>query len=799
MALHLQPGTVLDDRYRIDAVLGQGGFGITYAAENTRLGMKVAVKELFWRDHSVRAAEASPEVALTNAMDGKVFEEQKQRFLREARILKDLDQQPGVVRVIDFFEANGTVYIVMEFVDGETLAAKAAAGPMPAGELLRRFLPLVDTLAQIHRQGVIHRDISPENIMVQPDGSLKLIDFGAAREFQETDGHYTSLSRESYSPNEQYDSNGRQGPWTDVYALCATVYNCVCGAPPQSAVQRMFLDELKSPSELGVEIDPAYEVILMKGLKLWSGDRYQSMEALAADIRAALPGKGKNDDGPRNRWILIGLAAGLLCAVAALALWLILRGGQERFGGAVTEKLRITAPSDLTAADFAAAQTELRARLDSFVGKDNYILQVKGDHVDVEFPMQYLGELDAKSYIIANFKELVPGKAMNWQYQIQANWEDPAKISDPGANQVAYSQMQGETLVYLYATDADADMKYFDIDLQELKKRLDTLDTPYAFGTLYGNDDCPVFRISPKHFSKAIENTLGQKSLTITGTTTGTAGTVNPGNCRAEVVETEGGVYTLRIQLTTEWDREKFETRTRAMVNAGLDTLFLCNYSDKDVFASARIDAPVTDGIVEFSELRMKEASAVDADHRWVLDYLATLLADTELSNDYQPVSCDRLEESGVFDFDVQSESVPFGLNTKGFSTDEKTLSLMERIQEETGYAFRESGILVLDMNLPVNDDLPAAIAERVPALMDEYDLWHAKHAKDLYVVFAEGEDYSCHLYVCTMYDYVQEKFYNACMLYGSGEKLKPYAEAVTAWWAAYGPDEYDRVSFYDD
>ena len=319
MHTQLQPGTLLDERYRIDAVLGQGGFGITYAAENTRIGMKVAVKELFWRGHSVRAEGASPEVALENAADAPVFEEQKQRFLREARTIRDFSGQPGVVGILDYFEANGTAYIVMEYVEGQTLAARAAAGPMPCEDLLRRFLPIIDTLTAIHCAGVIHRDISPENIMVQPDGSLKLIDFGAARQYRGEGGHYSAISRDSYSPGEQYDKNGRQGPWTDVYALCATIYACVCGAPPQGAVQRMFLDELKAPSEMGVNILPAYESILMKGLQLRPEKRWQDMDALGRAIRDALPAEKPKDKSRRG--LLIGLMAGLLCAALAVGIW----------------------------------------------------------------------------------------------------------------------------------------------------------------------------------------------------------------------------------------------------------------------------------------------------------------------------------------------------------------------------------------------------------------------------------------------------------------------------------------------
>ena len=786
MALHLQPGTLLDGRYRIDAVLGQGGFGITYAAENARIGMKVAVKELFWRDHSVRAAEASPEVALADAADGPVFDGQKERFLKEARILKDLNGQPGVVRVLDFFEANGTAYIVMEFVEGGTLGAKAAAGPMPAGEVMRRFLPLVDTLAQIHKMGVIHRDISPENIMVRPDGSLTLIDFGAAREYMDGDGHYTSLSRESYSPNEQYDSNGRQGPWTDVYALCATMYSCVCGAPPQSAVQRMFLDELKAPSALGVEIDPAHEAILMKGLKLWSGDRYQSMEALAADIRAAEPGETVAE-GPRNRWILIGLAAGLLCAVLAVALWVGLRSGQDRFKGVTTEKLRVTAPSDLTAADFAAAQTELRARLDSFAGKGNYILQVKGDHMDVELPLDCFGGQEIWKAIGENFAGLANGKPLNWQYQLQGNWEDPARIAKPGRNQVAYSELGGgETLVYLYELKYDILEREREADFQDLKTRLDALDTPYAFGTLYGNDSWPMFRLSPEHFGSIIEDSLVDTLMELGATNYSNISFSNHAAVLS-VVEGEDGAYRLRVECEKV---NEIEAYTRAMLDIGLDKLYLCDGS-QNTLAFATIDSPITDGVVEFTGLCMEGIPVADEAHRWVLDYLVALMNDTRLSGMYGYKGANYLSASGAYDPDDQSRDIDFGVMPTGKMADDETLALMNRIQEETGYTFTNGLFLWLNMKLPMDDNLLTAIEERVPALMDTYDLWHLKCPKGLYIVLVEETgDTMCRLVLHTNYDYTDKKFYNSLTLAGRGTELEPYSEAITTWWKSFGGEK---------
>ena len=305
MRYHILPkDTLLDERYQIESLLGEGGFGITYAARNIRLDSKVAIKELFWRNHCARDVSVSPKVELLRQEDDPVFQQQKERFLREARMIRDFSNRSDIARVLDYFEANDTAYIVMEYVEGETLGAYIAAhGPLDAEDAFRRFLPLVKSLSFIHGSGVIHRDISPDNIMVQPDGSLKLIDFGAAREFTAMGGEMHSvIAKDSYAPPEQYDRNGNLGPWTDVYALCATIYTCITNQPPVSSMQRMFLDELRIPSELQPNMDGKYVAVVMRGLELSAAKRWQSMSELAKAMQDVLPAPLPPSPPPLPLW-----------------------------------------------------------------------------------------------------------------------------------------------------------------------------------------------------------------------------------------------------------------------------------------------------------------------------------------------------------------------------------------------------------------------------------------------------------------------------------------------------------------
>lgn len=277
---HLKPGSLLRDRYMVGYALGEGGFGITYIGKDNTLDMRIAIKEYYPNGCSNRNHQYSNDVTLSQGNRNDDFEKNMQRFLSEARVLAKFVNEPGVVGVRDFFQENGTAYIVMEFLDGITLKKYIQKyGPIPARTFLPMIDPILKSLGRIHNQGLIHRDISPDNIMVKLNGQLKLLDFGAAREVT-GDKSLSVMLKPGYAPEEQYRSKGNQGAWTDVYAMSATIYKCITGITPDESIQRVFEDELKKPSELGVEIPPQWEKTLMQGLSIKSSERIQSMDAL---------------------------------------------------------------------------------------------------------------------------------------------------------------------------------------------------------------------------------------------------------------------------------------------------------------------------------------------------------------------------------------------------------------------------------------------------------------------------------------------------------------------------------------
>ena len=266
MPHHLVPGTLVKQRYKIGRVLGEGGFGITYIGIDTVLNLKVAIKEFYMSGYVNRNHDASPNVFATLGTHRDTFEKNREKFLNEARVLAQFYGEAGIVGVRDFCEENGTAYIIMDFLNGVDLKTYLEQkGRLAPEEAVKLLMPVMTSLQHVHAEGIIHRDISPDNIMVMEDGSTKLLDFGAAREISQTDIKSLSvILKPGYAPEEQYRSKGRQGPWTDVYALAATLYKCIVGATPDDAMERMYRDRLPSPAAADLapdtrEIAPAQE------------------------------------------------------------------------------------------------------------------------------------------------------------------------------------------------------------------------------------------------------------------------------------------------------------------------------------------------------------------------------------------------------------------------------------------------------------------------------------------------------------------------------------------------------------
>ncbi|MCO7154112.1 serine/threonine protein kinase [Anaerobutyricum hallii] len=282
----LRKGTRLIGHYTIEGVLGQGGFGITYLGIDELHEKKVAIKEFFPQGIVTRNIEYQDTVTVTFVGEKDNYEKGKERFLKEARTMAKFSKDEGIVKALDFFEINNTAYIVMEYLEGITLKQYLRENQRIAPEdLIELLVPLIESLDEIHSQGMIHRDISPDNIMVLPDGRIKLMDFGAARDYTEFGEKSLSIVlKPGYAPPEQYQTHGIQGPWTDIYALCATMYKCITGENPPDAIERVMDDSLKKISEFGIVIPPQEEAAIIKGMSVSAKDRYQDIKDFCEDL-----------------------------------------------------------------------------------------------------------------------------------------------------------------------------------------------------------------------------------------------------------------------------------------------------------------------------------------------------------------------------------------------------------------------------------------------------------------------------------------------------------------------------------
>ncbi len=329
----LPVGTVLNRRFFAGRVLGEGGFGITYLAQDYVTKERVAIKEYFPTEFIARDKNTGF-VQLHSEDRGESFLTGKQQFLAEARTLAEFIGDEHIVRIYRYFEENDTAYFAMEYVQGKALNKyiEDRKQLLTADEANEIFLPLMESLANVHTKGIVHRDISPDNIIIQPDGSGKIIDFGAARySTGEMSKSLDVVLKHGFAPPEQYVRRGRQGPFTDIYALAATYYFAITGKVPPDSVERIVDDTLVPPSRQNSAISKKLDPVLTKALAPNYKDRYQSM----GEFRAALTKacgidsenvKSKAESGKKHGFpIWLKIAIPLLAVILALTVMFVSR------------------------------------------------------------------------------------------------------------------------------------------------------------------------------------------------------------------------------------------------------------------------------------------------------------------------------------------------------------------------------------------------------------------------------------------------------------------------------------------
>ena len=345
-AYHIRPGTILSKRYLIGRVLGFGGFGVTYIGYDMTLDKVVAVKEYLPGEFATRMPHQT-RLTVYPGEKQEQFSAGKEKFLDESRKMVRFQHVPEVVHVFDCFEENGTAYIVMEYLEGESLKQKLERdGRMTVEEALPIILDVLHALEAVHAEGILHRDVAPDNICLTKDGRVKLLDFGAARFATTTHSRsLTVLIKPGYAPEEQYRSRGDQGTWTDVYATAATFYRMITGITPDDALERAARDMLRPPSKCGVKIGPNTENAIMNALNVKVQGRTQTAKDFENDLMANVVKRVnvRADTADTGKWplwskILLGTAAAGVLVFGILSATVLRPDSEDDMGAVAVEE-----------------------------------------------------------------------------------------------------------------------------------------------------------------------------------------------------------------------------------------------------------------------------------------------------------------------------------------------------------------------------------------------------------------------------------------------------------------------------
>ena len=345
-AYHIRPGTILSKRYLIGRVLGFGGFGVTYIGYDMTLDKVVAVKEYLPGEFATRMPHQT-RLTVYPGEKQEQFSAGKEKFIDESRKMVRFQHVPEVVHVFDCFEENGTAYIVMEYLEGESLKQKLERdGRMTVEEALPIILDVLHALEAVHAEGILHRDVAPDNICLTKDGRVKLLDFGAARFATTTHSRsLTVLIKPGYAPEEQYRSRGDQGTWTDVYATAATFYRMITGITPDDALERAARDMLRPPSKCGVKIGPNTENAIMNALNVKVQGRTQTAKDFENDLMANVVKRVnvRADTADTGKWplwskILLGTAAAGVLVFGILSATVLRPDSEDDMGAVAVEE-----------------------------------------------------------------------------------------------------------------------------------------------------------------------------------------------------------------------------------------------------------------------------------------------------------------------------------------------------------------------------------------------------------------------------------------------------------------------------
>lgn len=443
-------GTILHDSILIGKVIGDGGFGITYIGLDLNLEKKVAVKEFFMNGYCGRNTQVSLDVLTEGKEKTEIFETNKKKYIEEARILAKFSDEPSVVTVNRFFKENNTAYIVMEYVEGKSLKDYVSEnGTLGVNETLSNIVPVMNALDRMHSQHIYHRDISPDNIILNKNHGMKILDFGSAREKLEEYKTMTVVLKRAYSPIEQYETHGNQGPWTDIYSLCATMYYCITGKTPDSAHDRFMNDSMPTAHEINPSCDEKISEIIEKGMQVDAEERYQSIEELKSDLSeyagslnlelektsAAEPGKDNSKSKNKDHFVIkkktVKILAALIAGIALLSVILISSLKGKKIND--TQIIYLNYPENITEEQLDNAKDVINKRMSTVFGDGNYNTEFSDQNCKVKIDINenyYCSDTFIKKYLFRPARLSLVYSTDKIDESFDISYEDIASFSD---------------------------------------------------------------------------------------------------------------------------------------------------------------------------------------------------------------------------------------------------------------------------------------------------------------------------------------------------------------------------------
>ncbi|MBO7253430.1 MAG: BspA family leucine-rich repeat surface protein [Oscillospiraceae bacterium] len=508
----LPVGTLLQGKYLVGRVLGQGGFGITYLGWDQHLSVPVAIKEYYPVGVVQRNNKWGNEVICASGEAPEIFEKHKEKFLQEARVLAQFAGIPEIVQVLNYFSENGTAYIVMEYVQGITLKIrlKQMGRPMTEAEVRDIIAPVLEALDKVHKQNLIHRDISPDNIMLPDEGGVKLIDFGTVRYVGEGGATRSTeaVLKPGFAPIEQYNAKGNLGSWTDVYAICATCHYLLTGKVLPDATTRIENGETLPFLEGNPNISPELLNTLRKGLAIRAADRVQTLSELTQMLRGDAgvtenPEKKPEKPGKKKGKAPVWIAAGCAAVAAVLAMGLMTgktAPGQpeQTVPQLQQETIPVTqapeteptaAPQETEPSESPALWKNNVLRYDDDEGHDSFMYarvfgtNIYRSHVATVTFLDYVPQVDAQTYDVSENRD---GSVLMWVEGSSPNY-DLYFAADGGINAqgkacrslfAGYSNMHSVTFNGALHTDYAIDMFSMFYNCKKLNRLdLSTLNT----------------------------------------------------------------------------------------------------------------------------------------------------------------------------------------------------------------------------------------------------------------------------------------------------------------------------------